>query len=267
MPPSEPQILVTNDDGVRAPGLLALKEAFDAVRNVTVVGPSHNWSASGHVKTMHKPLRVEEVTLADGTPALSTSGAPSDAVALALLGLVDQSIDMVVSGVNHGANLGHDVTYSGTVTAAMEATIADVPAIAVSLNTREQADFRPAARFAAYLASLTLERGLPEGVLLNVNVPPLPADEIAGVRVTRMGLRIYRDELVRRLDPRGKPYYWIGGPAPTGVEEQGTDIWAVANHYISVTPIQLDLTAHKQIDSLDDWVLRAEVLLDREEGA
>lgn len=256
MPSPEPHILVTNDDGIRAPGLLALRDACAEVGDVTILAPNHNWSASGHVKTMHKPLRVSKVTLADGTSALSTTGAPSDAVALAFLGLVDRPIDLVVSGVNHGANLGHDVTYSGTVTAAMEAAISKVPAIAVSLNTREQADFEVAARFAASLAQQTLERGLPEGVLLNVNVPPLPADEMAGVRVTRMGLRIYRDELIQRVDPRGKPYYWIGGPAPTGVEEEGTDIWAVANGYISVTPIQLDLTAHNLLPAVREWELK-----------
>jgi 5'-nucleotidase len=250
-----PNLLITNDDGIRAPGLLALRDACAEVGDVTILAPEHNWSASGHVKTMHKPLRVDEVTLPDGTQALSTTGAPSDAVALAFLGIIDEPIDLVVSGVNRGANLGHDVTYSGTVTAAMEAAISNVPAIAVSLNTREQADFEPAGRFAASLAERILERGLPEGILLNVNVPPLPAEEIAGVRITRMGLRIYRDELVRRLDPRGRPYYWIGGPEPTGVEEEGTDIWAVANGYISVTPIQLDLTAHGLLDALKDWEL------------
>jgi 5'-nucleotidase len=210
---------------------------------------------------MHKPLRVTEVTLADGTSALATTGAPSDAVALAFLGIIERSIDLVVSGVNHGANLGHDVTYSGTVTAAMEAAISHVPAIAVSLNTREQTRFDVAADFAASLARQTLERGLPEGVLLNVNVPPLPAEEIAGIQITRMGLRIYRDELVRRLDPRGRPYYWIGGPAPTGIEEEGTDIWAVANGYISVTPIQLDLTAHNLLPALRDWDLGCDGLI------
>jgi 5'-nucleotidase len=246
---------VTNDDGIRAPGLLALKNACARIGTVTVLAPSHNWSASGHVKTMHKPLRVDEVTLADGTPALSTSGAPSDAVALAFLGIVEESIDLVVSGVNRGGNLGHDVTYSGTVTAAMEATISGAPAIAVSLNSREYDDFTVAAGFAARLGRHVLEHGLPEEVLLNVNVPPLPEDEIAGVKITRMGLRIYRDRLIRRLDPRGKPYYWIGGPEPTGVEEEGTDIWAIAHDYVSVTPIQLDLTAHDLIGSLEAWDL------------
>jgi 5'-nucleotidase len=204
---------------------------------------------------MHKPLRVDDVTLPDGTPALTTDGAPSDAVALAFLGIVERPIDVVVAGINRGANLGHDVTYSGTVTAAMEGVIAGVPAIAVSLNSHTSNDFGVAGRFAAQLARQVLARGLPEGVLLNANVPPLPADQIAGVLVTRMGLRIYRDELVRRLDPRGRPYYWIGGPPPTGVEEEGTDIWAIAHGYISVTPIQLDLTAHDTLDTLQGWNL------------
>jgi len=250
-----PQILVTNDDGIRAPGLLALKNACARIGTVTVLAPSHNWSASGHVKTMHKPLRVDEVTLADGTLALSTTGAPSDAVSLASLGLVEKPIDLVVSGVNRGGNLGHDVTYSGTVTAAMEATISGIPAIAVSLNSREYDDFSVAAEFAAHLGRQVLKNELPDEVLLNVNVPPLPLDEIEGVKVTRMGLRIYRDKLIRRLDPRGKPYYWIGGPEPTGVEEEGTDIWAMAHGYISITPVQLDLTAHELIESLRDWDL------------
>jgi len=251
----EPHILVTNDDGITSPGLLALKDVLTEVGQVTVLAPNHNWSASGHVKTMHKPLRVNEVTLLDGTPALTTDGAPSDAVALAFLGIVERPIDMVVSGINRGANLGHDVTYSGTVTAAMEGVIAGVPAIAISLNSLSTDDFGVAAAFAARLARQVLDRGLPEGVLLNVNVPPIPADQIAGVIVTRMGLRIYRDELVRRFDPRGRPYYWIGGPPPTGVEEEGTDIWAIAHGYISVTPIQLDLTAHEMVDELQDWDL------------
>jgi 5'-nucleotidase len=202
-----PHILVTNDDGITSPGLLALKDVLAEVGRVTVLAPNHNWSASGHVKTMHKPLRVDDVTLPDGTSALTTDGAPSDAVALAFLGIVERPIDMVVAGINRGANLGHDVTYSGTVTAAMEGVIAGVPAIAVSLNSRTYDDFDMAGRFAARLAHQVLARGLPEGVLLNANVPPLPADQvqvadqIAGVLVTRMGLRIYADQVGRRTGP------------------------------------------------------------------
>ena len=255
MTATPPHILVTNDDGIAAPGLLALARALAAVGRVTVVAPSRNWSASGHVKTMHKPLRVDEVTLPDGTPALVTDGAPSDAVALAFLGLVERPIDVVVSGINRGANLGNDVTYSSTVTAAMEGAISGAPAFAVSLNSLTCGDYSVAASFASRLARKVLALGLPRGVLLNVNVPPLPADQIEGVLVTHMGLRIYRDELVRRLDPRGRPYYWIGGPEPTGIEEEGTDIWAVAHGYVSVTPVQLDLTAHDLVGTVREWGL------------
>jgi 5'-nucleotidase len=248
-------ILVTNDDGVRAPGLLALKQALERVADVTILAPSDNWSASGHVKTMHKPLRVGETRLADGSAALTTTGAPSDAVALAFLGVVSQPIDLVVSGINTGPNLGHDVTYSGTVTAAMEGVIAGVPSIAVSLNSFSSREFDVAARFAARLAVRVFEQGLPPYTLLNVNVPALPPDEIAGVMITRQGLRIYRDELIHRLDPRGRPYYWIGGE-PLGEElQEGTDEWAVAHDCISITPLQLDLTANGLLDQLRDWHL------------
>ncbi len=249
-------ILVTNDDGVDAPGLLALNQALRQVADTTVFAPSHNWSASGHVKTMHKPLRVGETRLADGTPALTTTGAPSDCVALAFLGIVERPIDMVVSGINQGPNLGHDVTYSGTVTAAMEGAIAGVPAIAVSLASYQSTDFAYAARVAAQLAQQVAQHGLPPQTLLNVDVPAVPEGEIAGIMVTRMGLRIYYDELVRRVDPRGRPYYWIGGQEPGGVLEEGTDLWAVAHNYVSVTPLQLDLTAHELIEPLRAWNLQ-----------
>ena len=249
-------ILVTNDDGVDAPGLLALNQALREIADTTVFAPSHNWSASGHVKTMHKPLRVGETHLADNTLALITSGAPSDCVALAFMGVVERPIDMVVSGINRGPNLGHDVTYSGTVTAAMEGAIAGVPAIAVSLGTFQEADFTFAARVAARLAHEITRRGLPSETLLNVNVPAVVEEEIAGIVVTRMGLRIYYDELIRRVDPKGRPYYWIGGKEPGGVLEEGTDLWAVANNYVSVTPLQLDLTAHRLIEQVKAWELR-----------
>jgi 5'-nucleotidase len=246
-------VLVTNDDGVHAPGLLALKLALEEVADVTVLAPSHNWSASGHVKTMHKPLRVSETILADGSPALATTGAPSDCVTLALLGLSSHPIDLIVSGINQGPNLGHDVTYSGTVTAAMEGAIAGVPSIAVSLNSYSSEDFDYAARFVARLVVKVSQEGLPLYTILNVNVPAVPETEIAGVMITRQGLRVYHDSLIRRLDPRGRPYYWIGGEPPSGVVEEGTDLWAMENHYVSITPLQLDLTAHHLIDWLRVW--------------
>jgi 5'-nucleotidase len=253
-------VLLTNDDGVDAPGLLALAQAFAGFGRLIVLAPDRNWSASGHVKTMHRPLRVRETRLADGTPARMTDGAPSDCVALAVLGLVEGAIDLVVSGINPHANLGHDVTYSGTVTAAMEAAIAGLPGIAVSLDspkdTAGELDYGPAAQVAVSIARTVLERGLPPGVSLNVNVPCGPREGLRGVALTRQGLRVYRDALVRRVDPRGRPYYWIGGEAPTGVADEGTDFWAVANGYVSVTPLQLDLTAHEHRPAIEAWGMK-----------
>jgi 5'-nucleotidase len=247
-------ILVTNDDGVTAPGLLALAQAMRELGDVTVLAPDHNWSASGHVKTMHRPMRAKEVQLDDGTTALASDGAPSDCVALALLGLVEEEIDLVVSGINPNANIGHDVTYSGTVTAAMEAVIWDVPGIAFSLDSPDnhlgKIDYGPASRFAREIVAKLLEDGFPEETVLNINVPFLLEGKIQGVQITRQGLRVYRDQLVRREDPRGRPYYWIGGEAPTGIRERGTDFGALKSGYVSVTPLQLDLTAHQAIDAL-----------------
>ncbi len=250
-------ILVTNDDGINAPGLLSLAGAMRQIGKVTVLAPDHNWSASGHVKTMHRPLRVQEVQLADGAPALASDGAPSDCVALAMLGLLPEKVDLVVSGINANANLGHDVTYSGTVTAAMEAAIWGLPGIAVSLDLPENRaaalDFAPAAQIARRIASAVIEHGLPKNVLLNVNVPCLPAGQIRGLRLTRQGLRLYRDLLLRREDPRGRPYYWIGGEAPTGVPEEGTDIGALQEGWASITPLHLDLTAYQVFEDLQSW--------------
>jgi 5'-nucleotidase len=252
-------ILVTNDDGVIAPGLLALAQQMRQIGKVTVLAPDHNWSASGHVKTLHRPLRVKEVQLADGMPALASDGAPSDCVALAMLGLLSEKIDLVVSGINSNANLGHDVTYSGTVTAAMEAAIWGLPGVAVSLDLPEShsvgLDFAPAAQLAGRVVRAVIEHGLPKNVLLNVNVPYLPADQIRGLRITRQGLRVYRDLLVRREDPRGRPYYWIGGEAPTGVPEDGTDIGALQDGWASITPLHLDLTAYQTFEELQSWQL------------
>jgi 5'-nucleotidase len=249
-------ILVTNDDGVLAPGLLALVQEMRTLGKVTVLAPDRNWSASGHVKTMERPMRVRETQLADGTPALTTDGAPSDSVALALLGVVSEKIDLVLSGINPNANIGHDVTYSGTVTAAMEAVIGGVPGIAVSLNSlpgHGELDYGPAARMARRVTEKVISEGLPEGVLLNVNVPFLKDHEIKGFMITRQGLRVYHDALDVRRDPRGKPYYWIGGDFPSGIPEEGTDFGTLGQGYVSITPLQLDLTAYKAMEILKEW--------------
>ncbi len=252
-----PRILLTNDDGVHAPGLLALKQAIEPLGEVIVFAPDHNWSAAGHTKTMHKPLRVEEITLADGSPALTTNGAPSDCVALAVLGLVEGPIDLVISGINMGANMGYDITYSGTVAGAMEGVVNGIPAIAVSQEfvAGEDVDFGLAAQVARCVAEQVLERGLPPDTFLNVNCPARPARVPPDIVVTRLGRRVYRDALIRRQDPRGRPYYWIGGDPPTGVPEPGTDVGALAEGQVSVTPITMDMTHYRFLADLRTWPL------------
>lgn len=249
--------LVTNDDGVFAPGLLALAQQIRQLGQVTIVAPDRNWSASGHVKTLKRPLRVKQVQLSDGTLAYASDGAPSDCVALPVLGLLDEPIDFVVSGINPNANLGHDATYSGTVTAAMEAAISGLPGVAVSLDAPEYhsgpLDYSSAARVASLVVAEAMPKQFPKNVLLNVNVPYLPFDQIKGFKVTRQGLRVYRDALIRREDPRGRPYYWIGGDAPTGVVEEGTDIGVLSAGYVSVTPLSLDLTAYGCLEHVRTW--------------
>ncbi len=255
--PERKRILITNDDGVHAPGLLALKRALSVVGEVAVFAPDHNWSAAGHTKTMHKPLRVFQTELADGTSALVTTGTPSDCVGLALLGLVPFRPDLVVSGINDGPNLGSDVTYSGTIAGAMEAVVSGIPAIAVSQDWGQDRDLELAAELAARLAALVLQNGLPANTFLNLNVPSLPRAHFRGVRITRLGQRVYRDVLIERFDPRGQPYYWIGGEPPTGVSDPDgdTDIGALAQGYASVTPLNMDMTDYDFLPVLRRWDL------------
>lgn len=253
-----PHILITNDDGYQAPALAALAHALRPLGQVTVFAPDHNWSAAGHTKTMHKPLRVTQHTLADGTPLYVTTGAPSDCVCLARLGVLPAPPDLVVSGINQGSNLGHDVTYSGTVAAALEGAVAGLPAIAASqeLAPGFEADLAFTAGVVAGLARRVLASGLPPNSLLNVNFPALPAHQVRGIQVTRLGARIYHDVLIRRVDPKGKPYYWIGGDPPGGEPVEGTDIGALAQGYISVTPLNLDMTDQAQLAKLREWGLQ-----------
>ena len=247
-------ILVTNDDGVTAPGLLALAQGMAQFGEVSVLAPDHDWSGGGHVKTLRRPLRVRRIRLANGATALTSDGAPSDCVALGIMGLLPHKVDLVVSGINPAANLGHDVTYSGTVTAIMEGIIWGVPGVAVSLDGGDQdsneLDYEPAVAIAARVVAEVVGRGLPKGVFLNVNVPAGPLSAIKGILPTCQGLRVYRDRLDKRRDPRGGEYYWIGGDRPTGVPREGTDVGALAAGYASVTPLQLDLTAHEALAML-----------------
>ena len=250
---TRPRILVTNDDGIESRGLLALKRALDPIGEVTVVAPDTNQSAVGHQKTLMRPLRVRERTLADGSVGYSIDGSPTDCVSLAFLGFFEERFDLVASGINYGANLGDDITYSGTVSAAMEAVINSCPAFAISQEYYEDVDFSLAAVAAAVVARNVLEHGLRRGELLSVNVPACSIEDCGGVEVTRVGRRVYQDELVQRLDPRGIPYYWIGGPPPSGISVPGTDFNAVVNRRVSVTPIHLDLTGRRLLRQLREW--------------
>jgi 5'-nucleotidase len=250
---SRPRILITNDDGVESRGLLALKQALEPMGDVTVVAPDTNQSAVGHTKTLMRPLRVRERTLGDGSLAYSVDGSPTDAVSIAFLGYFGHGFDLVASGINYGANLGDDITYSGTVSAAMEAVINSCPAFAISQEYYEHPDFVLAGMAATIVARNILGEGLSRGELINVNVPAVTLDECGGIEVTRLGRRVYSDELLERRDPRGIPYFWIGGPPPSGQAIPGTDFHAVVNRRIAVTPIHLDLTGRRLLRRLHTW--------------
>ncbi len=261
---SENLILLTNDDGVTAAGLTSVKAELDKVAHVEAYGPDRNWSAAGRTITLHKPLRVSRITLPDGSKGHTTSGAPSDCVSLALLGLLKSTPDLVVSGINAGLNIGQDITYSGTVAAAMEGVREGIPSVAISFDTPPDSpstpDYSLAARFTARLVEFLLQTTpLPEGILLNVNVPAIPSSRPPKLKLTRLGEHAYSNYLVKGEDPRGRNYYWITGEPITqeSPESEGTDIWAVANGYISVTPIHLDMTEYSLLKSLRSWEKRS----------
>jgi 5'-nucleotidase len=245
-------ILLTNDDGVHADGLLALREATEPLAEVVVCAPERPRSATGHAITLHKPLRVAEVRTPDGKLSYALSGTPSDCVMMGVHHLLKRIPDLVISGINDGPNMGWDLTYSGTASAAMEGAIMGAPSIAVSLvsSVRERHDFGPAAKFAADIARALLEDPLPPSRFLNVNVPQTPEGHIAGVRITRQGGRRYPGSVQERIDPWGRKYYWLGGELPEDELEPGTDVEALATGHISVTPIQLDMTDDRLRSSL-----------------
>jgi 5'-nucleotidase len=247
-------ILITNDDGIHAPGLAALKRALSDLGEVVAIAPDRPRSASGHAITLHKPLRVSPVEMPGGGSGYMTNGTPSDCVVLGLIDLLKERPALVVAGINLGPNLGEDLTYSGTVSAAMEASLMGVPAFAISIASYEAHDYGPAAGYARSLGECVVERGLPSGTLLNVNVPDLPEDKIGPATVTRQGRRRYQGRLDRRVDPRGRPYYWLGGDILEEADPDGTDVEAVAAGKISVTPVHLDLTAHEFIEELRGWL-------------
>ena len=245
--PHRPVILVSNDDGIHAPGIAALATALEVAGDVWVVAPDRERSAVGHALTLHRPLIADQL----GPRRFAVNGTPSDCVNLALLGLLPVRPQVVVAGVNAGSNLGDDVTYSGTVSAALEGVLLGVPGLAVSLiRPTGPASYRPAARVATRLTRLLLRDPDRGATLLNVNVPPGPP---RGVRLTRLGRRLYSEKVVERQDPRGRRYFWIGVGPPAWEAAEDTDYAAVHSGYVSVTPLMLDLTDYAGLRGLKDW--------------
>jgi 5'-nucleotidase len=244
------RILVSNDDGYLATGINVLTEALQEVADVVVVAPDRNRSAASNSLTLHSPLRVKKV----GDNRYSVNGTPSDCVHLALTGLLDYEPDLVVSGINHGANLGDDVIYSGTVAAATEGRFLGFPTIAVSLVGQKLEHFETAARVARDLVLKIDRSGLDPDVVLNVNVPDRAYDDLAGIAATRLGFRHKSEPVVRSQDPHGRTIYWVG-PAGQGADSgPGTDFHAVREGFAAVTPLMVDLTRHEAVDGLAGWL-------------
>jgi len=250
------RILITNDDGIHAPGLLALYRSLRQLGDVLAIAPERPRSACGHAITLHKPLRLWPVRLAEGGAAYASNGTPADCVALGVSEHLGDRPNLVVAGINLGPNLGVDMTYSGTVAAAMEAAICGIPSFAISVASYERPILEPAADFAAYLARTVLERGLAGRGFLNVNVPAVPRDEIRGLSITHQGRLRYSNRIERRMDPRGGEYYWLTGERVGQSEQRGGDFDAIAGNRISITPVRLDLTDEPLLDQLAAWNLR-----------
>jgi 5'-nucleotidase len=248
---ARPLILVSNDDGIHAEGLRALANSLEPLGTVVVVAPDRERSATGHSLTLSRPLRVTTVE----ENWYSVDGTPTDCITLAVMELLPRRPQLVAAGINHGSNLGDDVTYSGTVASAMEATLQGIPAFAISLAGDRTCDFRTAALCARRLAREVLQRGLPQDTLLNVNVPNLRPEAIQGWAVTRQGRRVYSESVVRKTDPRGHTYYWIGGASCAWQPGTETDHEAVKHGWVSLTPLHLDLTNHRALSDLRGWRL------------
>ena len=252
---SDTLILVSNDDGVDAPGLAALTSALTELGDVYVVAPLHEQSAVGHAITIRDPVRARSVGvgLEGAAAAYGVQGTPADCVKLAVNQLLPRKPDLVVSGINRGPNTAVNVIYSGTVSAATEAAILGIDAVAVSLCDWKGGDYGPSQQVAARIAGRVLDRGLPAGILLNVNVPAVPTEEIRGIMPTRQARSRWDESFHERVDPNDQPYYWLTGTFVNLDEGENTDLWAVENGFVSVTPIQYDLTAHEYLSELESW--------------
>jgi len=246
-------ILVTNDDGCSAPGINTLIHHLKDVAKLLVVAPDRERSAVGHGLTFFHPLRVHRIREEENIHFYATDGTPTDCVLIGIYQLTEVMPDLIVSGINRGSNLGDDITYSGTVSAALEGAIQGIPSMAVSLSSYDDFDYTTAAGFAAKMARTLIEKGLPEGVFLNVNVPAVKAEEINGVEFTRQGRSVYRQRIIKRVDPREKDYFWVTGALPVGEPIDGTDFKAIADNRISITPLHLSQSKVDFIDEMKNW--------------
>lgn len=251
------RILLTNDDGIHAPGINAVRDALAEIGEVFMVAPERQRSAAGHAITLHKPLRITPLTLLNGQKGFATNGTPTDCVTLGYDVVMESKCDLVVSGINAGPNLGWDLTYSGTVAAAIEGAVLGIPSFAISVAAEHgvEIDYAPAAKFAVQLAKQLLADSLPPNTLLNVNVPAVPEAEIQGITITHQGRREYVDRIVARTDPSGRPYYWQAGSIREDMPDPGSDVHAILEKQISVTPVHLDLTAYPLLERLRAWQL------------
>lgn len=246
-------VLLTNDDGIQAPGLWALYEAFRRGFTVTVIAPDRERSAVGHAITLHQPLRSQTQDFGQGRRGIALNGTPADCVKLGLAEILERPPDLVVSGINPGANVGVNLNYSGTVAAAKEAALCGLPAIAVSMNGQNGLLYPEGARFALGLACRVLERGLPRGTFLNLNLPNRPLGEVAGVRVSRQGYLAAADRYERRLDPRNRPYYWSGLDLQRCDGHPEVDGTALHENFITITPVKCDMTDYDFLEALKQW--------------
>lgn len=247
-------VLISNDDGINAPGIAALAEAIRTFADVVIVAPEKQQSAVGHAITMNDPLRVQKIFRGETMYGYAVNGTPADCVKIAIHTLLERKPDLLISGINHGSNTAISVIYSGTVSAATEGTILGIPSMAVSLTTfAPEADFSYAAKFAVHMAKLILEKGLPKGTLLNVNVPAVPAGDIAGVMVTKQGKSMWNDEFESRRDPNNREYFWLKGDLLELDTSEDVDQGAILRNKVSVTPIQYDLTDYRFLQTLREW--------------
>lgn len=247
-----PKILVTNDDGIFAPGIYALWEAMHEIGEVTVVAPDSEKSAVGHAITITDPIRVQQIHRKNGFDGFAVKGTPADCVKIAGRSLMQAPPDIVVSGINSGANVGNNIIYSGTVSAATEGTMLGIPSVAISLNSIKGGSLSASQKVAVNVVKKVLEKGLPKGVLLNVNVPNIPLDSIKGYRMTKQGKLVFKDRFEKREDPRGKFYYWMKGEIINDTNPD-TDGYAIQNDYISITPIHYQLTEESFLKTLKNW--------------